>query len=341
MVLTQKEIQDNTIILKDVEVRYGKGPPVLKDVSIDLKPGEILGLVGSSGAGKTTAMRVMTGQLKPTKGEAYTSHFNVATNAHDISMIIGFVPQLEYLSLYYEFSAVQNAQFFGRNFNLSDKVIRKRAEEILGILGFSNDMMNQPIKYLSGGEKKRASIAVGLINIPDVLFLDEPTTGLDPHLRIQVLNYLLKINQKYNTTLVIVSHDLEVADYCTKVAIVDGGRLVGFGRPNELIASLPSQGFHLLVKFGNLSWSQTREIKKLNSVVYVLHAGRNKLKLFLEDVNEIHNIYKQLRKIGLDPRMMVIDRCTFLDYFRLKSLLMESEKNNLNNKQNIKFKAVV
>lgn len=186
--------------------------------------------------------------------------------------------------------------------------------------------MDQPIKLLSGGEKKRASIAVGLINIPNVLFLDEPTTGLDPHLRIQVLNYLLKINQKYNTTLVIVSHDLEVADYCTKVAIVDEGRLVGFSRPNELIESLPSNGFTLLVTLSQLSWAQIAEIEKLESVVYLLHAGRNKVKLFVPDVTEIHQTYKQLRSIGLEPKAMVIDRCTFLDYFRLKDKWMEKEK---------------
>ena len=186
--------------------------------------------------------------------------------------------------------------------------------------------MKQPIKLLSGGEKKRASIAIGLINIPDVLFLDEPTTGLDPHLRIQVLNYLLKINQKYGTTLVIVSHDLEVADYCTKVAIIEDGRLVGFGRPNELIASLPSGGLTLSVTFAELTWPDVTRIEKLESVVYVLHAGRNKIKLFVPDVNQIQKVYRSLREIGLEPKNIVIDRCTFLDYFRLKEKLTKHGK---------------
>ncbi len=326
MALTSEQIKENIIIMKDVEVQYPRGPPVLRDVTIDIKPGEILGLVGSSGAGKSTAMRVMTGQLKPTKGEAYTSQFNVATNAHDISLRIGYVPQLEYLSLYYEFTPIENAIFFGRNFGINGKTIRQRAKEILHILGFPEELMNTQIKYLSGGERKRASIAVGLINIPSVLFLDEPTTGLDPHLRIQVLNYLLEINQRYNTTLVIVSHDLEVADYCTKVAIVDDGRLVGFGRPNELIASLPSNGFTLLVKFKDLSWSQISQIEKIDSIVYLLHAGRNKVKLFVNDVTQIKNIYHDLLQIGLEPSSMVIDRCAFLDYFRLKDKLMKENK---------------
>jgi ABC-2 type transport system ATP-binding protein len=340
MTLTEREIQENAIVLKDVEVKYSKGPAVLRDVSIAVKPGEILGLVGSSGAGKSTAMRVMTGQLKPSKGIAYTSQFNVATHAHEISLRIGYCPQLEYLSLYYEFSAIENTQFFGRNFGISNKTIKERAIEILKILGFSTELMKRPIKELSGGERKRASIAVGLVNIPDVLFLDEPTTGLDPHLRIQVLNYLLKINQKYNTTLVIVSHDLEVADYCTKVAIVDDGQLVGFGRPNELIESLPSKGLALLVKFETLSWSDLPKIENLDSVIYILHAGRNKVKLFVPDVNEIQKIFKSLREIGLNPKTIVIDKCTFLDYFRLKDKLLQTEKKEEEEMKSKKLKII-
>ena len=327
MVITQQEIEDNAIILKDVEVQYSSGPVILRDVTIDVKSGEILGLVGSSGAGKSTAMRVMTGQLKPTRGYAYTSQFNAATNAADISTRIGYVPQLEYLSLYDDFDAIQNAEFFGRNFGINNKTIRERSREILGILGFPEELMKQPIKLLSGGEKKRASIAIGLINIPDVLFLDEPTTGLDPHLRIQVLNYLLKINQKFGTTLVIVSHDLEVADYCTKVAIIEDGRLIGFGRPNELIVSLPSGGLTLSVTFQDLNWSDVTRIEDLESIVYVLHAGRNKIKLFVPDVNQIQIVYRSLREIGLEPKSIVIDRCTFLDYFRLKDELLKKEEN--------------
>lgn len=306
-------------------VSYKKGLPVLEDISVAIKPGEILGLVGSSGAGKSTAMRVMTGQVKPYKGEAYTAGYDVKSQSFDISLRIGYVPQLEYLSLYYEFSSIDNCKFFGRNFGISNKVIEERAKDILSVLGFSEELMYQPIKFLSGGQRKRTSIAVGLINIPKVLFLDEPTTGLDPHLRIAVLNYLLKINQKYGTTLVIVSHDLEVADYCTQVAIIESvsefkpGKIVGYGKPNDLVESLPSQGMALLVKFDELKWSQIPSIQNLPDVVYVLHAGRNTVKLFLKDVSKLKSTYNKLRDLGLKPMKFEIDKSAFLDYFRIKS----------------------
>jgi ABC-2 type transport system ATP-binding protein len=316
-----------SLLLRDVEVEYVKGKTVLKGVTISAEQGEILGLVGSTGAGKSTAMRVMTGQVKPKKGFGYTAGYDVSTQQNKITQIIGYVPQLEYLSLYYQFNAVENCQFFGRNYGLSNKTIKKRAEEILDVLGFDKELMYKPVKMLSGGEKKRASIAVGLINIPKILFLDEPTTGLDPHLRISVLNFLLEINRRYNTTLVIVSHDLEVADYCTQVAITEGGTLVGYGRPNDLIQLLPSKGKVVTIKFEELHWSDIPRIESLDSVKFVLHSGRNKLKIFIDKIEEnFHQTYSDLTSIGLNIKSAVIDRCGFLDYFRLKDHFIEDNK---------------
>lgn len=318
MLVTDRELQDYSILLRNVSVAYNRKEVVLSGVDISVEHGEILGLVGSSGAGKSTAMRVMTGQVKPFEGEGYTAGFDVSRQAYDVSRVIGYVPQLEFLSLYYEFSSVENCVFFGRNFGLKKSVIIDRAQEILGILGFDVDLMHKPVKFLSGGQRKRASIAVGLINIPKVLFLDEPTTGLDPHLRISVLNYLLKINQSFGTTLVIVSHDLEIADYCSQVAIVGSGQILGYGSPKSLIDSLPSRGVALSVKFEHLSWEDIDRIVNLELVASVLHTGRNAIKLFSEDISQISAIYEELQRINLVPIKMTIDKSVFLDYFRLK-----------------------
>ena len=185
----------------------------------------------------------MTGQQKPTKGYAVTAGCHAIKDKGKLVYQIGYCPQLDYLSLYGEFNSLDNCLFFGKNYQIPRDEIYRRGREIMSILGFENEtLIKRPVKYLSGGEKKRVSIAVGLINTPKILFLDEPTTGLDPHLRISVLNYLLKINKEFNTTMVIVSHDLEVADYCSKVAILNFGHLAGFGKPKELVESLPSQG---------------------------------------------------------------------------------------------------
>ena len=308
------------VYMKDCCVSYQKGKEVLTDISLHAEPGEILGLIGGSGAGKSTCMRVMTGQVKPTKGFAVTVGFDSVKEQNALVEVVGYVPQLEYLSLYYEFSAIDNCIFFGRTYLIDRETIRERAIEILGILGFENeDLMNKPVKYLSGGEKKRVSIAVGLINTPKVLFLDEPTTGLDPHLRISVLNFLLKINQNMKTTMIIVSHDLEIADYCSKVAILNLGKLAAFGRPKALIEQLPSNGRMLVIKFERLdNRRDLTRLEKIEGIVHVLNAGRNKLKLFLEDMSEMEEILTKIRKLGLKIERLVVDTATFLEYFRIK-----------------------
>jgi ABC-type multidrug transport system ATPase subunit len=195
----------------------------------------------------------------------------------------------------------------------------------MGILGFENEtLINRPVKYLSGGEKKRVSIAVGLINTPKVLFLDEPTTGLDPHLRIEVLNFLLKINKEFNTTMVIVSHDLEIADYCSKVAILNFGHLAGFGKPKELVESLPSKGKMIMAKFTRLNnFVDIPQIKKVPGVRYVLNAGRNKIKIFADNVDETAGITERILKIGLPLTSFTIDSGTFLEYFRIRGRHIE------------------
>lgn len=315
--------KEYSIFMEDVEVSYSKrSVKVLQGVSIRVKPGEIIGIVGSSGAGKTTAMRIISGQIAPTKGYAATAGYDVSKHQVEITNLIGYVPQLEYLSLYYDFTPIENCVFFGRAYGIKDKIIKDRAKEILETLDFEESLMSQYVKRLSGGQKKRASIAVGLINIPKVLFLDEPTTGLDPHLRIAVLNFLLKINRKYGTTLVIVSHDLEVVDYCSQALILEKGKVVGYGKPNELIAELPSQGNAITIKFDNISWYQISQLEKLKSIKYVLNSGRNKVKLFIEDSRNTVELYKDLRSLDLIPLSISIDKATFLDYFRLRDKIL-------------------
>jgi ABC-2 type transport system ATP-binding protein len=312
------DLDQYSIYMKDASVEYSKGIRVLSNVTLTAKKGEILGLLGGSGAGKSTVMRVMTGQVKPTDGYAYTAGFNVLTQHKELVEKIGYVPQLEYMSLYFNCNAIENCVFFGQTYGLRPKEIREKAKEVCDILGLRGDLQTKPIKYLSGGQAKRVSMAVGLVNTPEVLFLDEPTTGLDPHLRVEVLNFLLKINRKYGTTMVIVSHDLEVADYCTKVAIIQHGHLVAAGEPSKMIETLPSKGRMIILRFKNLTRQDYTKIAALKGVVYSLVAGRNKLKLWLKDVKDVRHLLGQLMDVNCEPEEFIIDNCTFLEYFRLQ-----------------------
>lgn len=297
---------------------YGK-KIILYDISLKIKKGDIVAVIGNSGAGKSTGIRCMTAQIIPKAGTAKTSGIDV----HETELVqasIGYVPQLEYISLYMDFSAIKNALFFGRNYGLSDDIIKKRCKEVMAILGLENEeYLTKKVKFLSGGEKKRVSIMIGLISDPEILFLDEPTTGLDPHLRIEVLNFLFKINQTYNTTMILVSHDLECVDYCSNVLIFAKGFLVDRGNPHDLIDNLPNHGKAFDIQFRELSLDEENKIISIEKILHILHVGRNKFRIFIAKEDDLESILETLDRIGLKIITCNPIDATFLDYFRLQS----------------------
>ncbi|RLI63113.1 MAG: hypothetical protein DRO88_10695, partial [Promethearchaeia archaeon] len=305
--------------------------------------GNIVAIIGNSGAGKSTGVRCMTAQIKPTHGEAFTSGINVKESER-VQASIGYVPQLEYLSLYFNFSALKNALFFGRSFGMKDKEIKLRCKELMELLGLGDDeFLNKPIKKLSGGEKKRVSIMIGLINNPEILFLDEPTTGLDPHLRIEVLNFLFRINQKYKTTMLLVSHDLESVDYCSQVIVFSNGVLVDEGNPIEMIESLPNKAKALDVTFESIFLEQEEALEKLQIVKYILHIGRNRYYVFVDNCKILDEFRINCAKLDLKIQQISFVRSNFLEYFRVKSKYFyksQAEKIKIQAKKKIKSRKV-
>jgi ABC-2 type transport system ATP-binding protein len=316
---TPADGQKYSIEMQGVFVGYSKKNPILHNVSFEVEKGAIVGVLGNTGAGKSTAIRCLTSQLSPIRGWAKTAGIDVK-DKELVKLRIGYVPQLEYLSLYYNFSAEDNALFFGRGFGLSDQEIKSRCKEIMSILGLVDEEFRiKPIKKLSGGERKRVSIMVGLINQPEVLFLDEPTTGLDPHLRIEVLNFLKEINERLKTTILLVSHDLELVDYCSHVMVFEGGFMVDFGNPRCMVQSLPNHGRSLIIKTNAIIPSQEEILSQIDSIIYYLHVGRNTYKIFLESESKLENILNKLKEFNIIPESWYFEHCVFLDYFRVHS----------------------
>lgn len=306
------------INFEHIYVGYGK-KTILYDINLQIKKGNMVAVIGNSGAGKSTGIRCMTAQIIPQNGKAYTSGISVK-NREDVQGMIGYVPQLEYVSLYYDFNAIQNALFFGRNYGIKDEIIKQRCQEIMEILGLSQkEFLKKKIKLLSGGERKRVSIMIGLISNPEILFLDEPTTGLDPHLRIEVLNFLHKINKKYGTTIMIVSHDLECVDYCDQVIVFSEGVLVDSRKPRNCVESLPNKGFGYEITFEELSIEQEEILSSIKKLIYFLHIGRNKFKLFVNSNTDFVEIVQILIQKGFKIKKYNKMDSTFLDYFRIMS----------------------
>jgi ABC-2 type transport system ATP-binding protein len=201
-------------------------------VTFHVKHGEFFGLLGSNGAGKTTIINILTGAVSPTEGTAVVGGYNVSTDLKEIKEIISVCPQEP--SVYKFLTGIENIQFFGNLHLMSKKEILERAEELLKLLGLYDDRKRKTKGY-SGGMLRQLSLIIALINEPNILFLDEPTVGMDPRARRKVWEFLGSIKRQ-NRTVILTTHYIEEAEaLCDRVAIIDYGKVIAIGPPQKLI----------------------------------------------------------------------------------------------------------
>lgn len=227
------EISSPAIHVSNVSFQYNENSGVyFNDFNLTIFEGERFGLFGPNGAGKSTLMSLMTGLLKPQKGSI--ALFNEDIHAKHTRKLFGFVPQD--FSLYDELSPVENLQFFGAWSGLAQKEITNRTTELLEILGLT-DVKNKAVKTFSGGMKRRVNLAIGVIHQPRILFLDEPTVGVDIQTRHAIIEYLKQLNEA-GMTLVYTSHQLaEAESLCNRIALMDHGKLLACSKIKDLLAS--------------------------------------------------------------------------------------------------------
>ncbi len=193
---------------------------------------EVFGLLGPNGAGKTTLTRMLATVLSPTEGTATVAGADILRDPNKVRERIGVVTQASTLDV--ELSAMENMNLYGKYYGLPRKIRQERIKELLEVVGLA-ERANIPVRAYSGGMKRRLEIVRALVHEPEVLFLDEPTTGLDPQARAAVLDYVKKIHEEHGKTLVITTHYLDEAEnLCDRVAIVDLGKIVALGTPTEL-----------------------------------------------------------------------------------------------------------
>jgi len=212
------------IFLDDILKKYRKNK-VLNGLTLNVEKGEILGIMGKSGCGKTTLLKGLIGMINYDSGKIYFNGEKInILNKNFLRNRVGFASQEN--MLYEELTLMENIVYYGKLYNLKKSEIIENASQLLGLSGLSNSK-RLLIKNFSGGMKKRANILVSLVHDPDVLILDEPTTGLDPILRSSIWEYILKIN-KQGKTVIVSSHLIEeLQEYCTNVAFMHRGRILG------------------------------------------------------------------------------------------------------------------
>ncbi|MDQ0242592.1 ABC-2 type transport system ATP-binding protein [Bacillus fengqiuensis] len=215
------------VSIQQISKTFGK-QQVLKDISLDIHEGEIFGLLGPSGAGKTTLVKQLVGLDLPTSGENFL--FQEKMPSLKLIERVGYMAQSD--ALYGELSAKENLQFFAALYGLKGKKQQQRMTEVMEVVQLTNHM-NKLVSNYSGGMKRRLSLAISLLHEPDILILDEPTVGIDPVLRKSIWEAFYDLKKK-GTTIIVTTHVMDEAEKCDRLGLMRDGRLIAIGTPKEL-----------------------------------------------------------------------------------------------------------
>jgi ABC-2 type transport system ATP-binding protein len=215
----------------------------VKGVSFAVEEGEVFGLLGPNGAGKTTTISMLTTVLKPTSGTARIGGYDILQEPMKVKETIGLVPQD--LALYPTLSARTNLNFFGSIYGLRGKQLEERVDDVLEVVALT-ERQKDAVEKFSGGMKRRVNIAAGLVHHPRLLFLDEPTVGVDPQSRNHIFESVLKLNRERGMSIIYTSHYMEEVELlCSRVAIVDQGVIVAMDTVKNLISMLGGGVIHV------------------------------------------------------------------------------------------------
>ena len=204
----------------------------VSNLDLNIEEGEIFGILGPNGAGKTTLISMLCSLIKPTSGSFTINGLDYTNNTQELKQLIGIVPQ-EY-ALYPSLTAYENLYYFGSMYGLKGKELKNSIQEYLEKLGLL-EFKNKKIEVFSGGMKRRINLIASILHQPKMLFLDEPTVGVDVQSKNVIIEHLQQLN-KEGATIVYTSHHLNEAEkFCTRVAIIDHGKIIVKGKPAELI----------------------------------------------------------------------------------------------------------
>jgi len=234
---------ENNFIIKvrDLVKKYN-GVEAVSGVSFDVRPGEIFGFLGPNGAGKTTTINILCTLLGFDSGTVEVNGFDCGKNSHAVRSSIGLV--FQEVTLDNQLTAYENLKFHCYMYNMDGKTTKRRIDELLEVVGLS-ERRGDLVREFSGGMKRRLEVARGLLHRPKVLFLDEPTLGLDPQTRNHVWSFIEKTRKEFGNTVFMTTHYMEEAEVCGRIAIIDNGRIIACAPPAELKKSLKGDTIYL------------------------------------------------------------------------------------------------
>lgn len=284
----------------------------VNNVNLKINQGEIFGLLGPNGAGKTTLIRMLVTLLKPTAGNAKVAGFDIEQEDDEIRKRIGVVFQNTILED--DLTAWETLNIFARLYNIPKQIRRAKINKFLQLI-YLEERKNDLVKTYSGGMKRRLELIKGVLHEPEILFLDEPTLGLDPQSREFIWNYIRTLSIEMNVTIFLTTHYMEEADLlCDRIALIDHGKIVALGNPTELKRKLSSKNV-IEVKFNNRSINYLSAIKDLSFVKEVSYE-KNILKIIVNNTeNAIFQIIEELNNHKAEITSVVLQEPTLNDVF--------------------------
>jgi ABC-2 type transport system ATP-binding protein len=300
--------------VRDLTKVYPDGTRAVQGVSFQVARGEFFGFLGPNGAGKSTTIKMLITLLAKTSGEAHVFGLDVARDADAIRRRIGYSAQE--IGLDDELTGRENLLLQGRLYHLPGDLLKERVEELLTLMDLAADA-DRPAGAYSGGMRKRLDLATGLIHRPELLFLDEPTTGLDPQNRAGLWKHLERLNKDEGLTIFLTTHYMEEADrLCDRLAIIDHGRIIAEGSPASLKAQLGGDMVALTFKDGTSATERATALLKGLRFVRDVTPGEGGINVIVEDGGAaVPELLRVLGETGLGVARLSLTSPTLDDVF--------------------------
>ena len=260
-----------------------KGPVAVDGVTFSIREGEIFSLLGPNGAGKTSTISMLSCLLKPDSGEADVGGFSVFRKPEEVKKLIGVVPQD--IALYEDLSGRENLMFWGRMYGLSGSALAKRVDEVLELIGLVDRQKDRVDKY-SGGMKRRVNIGAALLHKPKMLYLDEPTVGIDPQSRRSILDGVKELNAAGMTVLYTTHYMEEAQELSDRIGIMDVGKMIAVGTQAELV-KMVGEKTRIDLSLDRNAHVLAQEWRALAGVASITEAEAGPLSLLVDDANTL------------------------------------------------------
>ncbi len=303
----------NAIEVSGLTKKFGEITAV-NDVSFTVSGGEFFGFLGPNGAGKTTLIRILTTLLKPTSGKAVVSCCDVSEDPESIRQRIGVVPQAMTSDL--DLTGYENMDIYGRFYSVQGRERKERIASLLDMVGLTNRAQDLVATY-SGGMRRRLEIARALVHTPEILFLDEPTLGLDPQSRRVVWEFLEKFREKNSLTIMLSTHYMEEAEsLCNRVAIIDAGKIIALDSPENLKAQIPGNDI-IFLSLSDMSKADAVQtaVAKI-PFVHKIQMEDNIMRVYVDNgAQNLPSLMEQVKESGETISSVTIHRQSLEDVF--------------------------